>query len=159
MILSVAYRTTRRLLSALAVAVRHDASKDAELLVLRHENAVLRRHVARVLRLPETSSVLAGASMRQGRMAVGSVLLKLRMIGYRRGMVIGRVAATGLSRHDERVRDAATVADERSGQGHGDPRASPSADRAAPATRPAAGGFTASDRALLHRVSAHVIGP
>ena len=48
MILSVVYRTTRRLLSALAVAVRHYASKDAELLVLRHENAVLRRHVERV---------------------------------------------------------------------------------------------------------------
>ena len=42
------YRTTRRLLSALAVAERHDASKDAELLVLRHENAVLRSHVAQV---------------------------------------------------------------------------------------------------------------
>jgi hypothetical protein len=39
MILSVAYRTTRHLLSALAVAVRHDASKDAELLVLCHEDA------------------------------------------------------------------------------------------------------------------------
>jgi putative transposase len=47
MILSVVYRTTRRLLGALAVAVRHDASKDAELLVLRHENAVLRRQVER----------------------------------------------------------------------------------------------------------------
>lgn len=48
MVLSLVYRTTRRLLGALAVAVRHDASKDAELLVLRHENAVLRRHVQRV---------------------------------------------------------------------------------------------------------------
>jgi len=48
MILSIVYRTTRRLLSALAVAARHDASKDAELLVLRHENAVLRRQVERV---------------------------------------------------------------------------------------------------------------
>ena len=48
MILSVVYHTTRRLLGALAVAVRHDASKDAELLVLRHENAVLRRHIERV---------------------------------------------------------------------------------------------------------------
>ena len=48
MILSVVYRTTRRLLGALAVAVRYDASKDAELLVLRHENAVLRRQVERV---------------------------------------------------------------------------------------------------------------
>lgn len=45
MILSIVYRTTRRLLDALAVAVRHDASKDVELLVLRHENAVLRRQV------------------------------------------------------------------------------------------------------------------
>ena len=35
MILSVVYRTTRRLISARAVAVRHDATKDAELLVLR----------------------------------------------------------------------------------------------------------------------------
>lgn len=48
MILSVVYRTTRRLLSALAVAVRDDAAKDAELLVLRHKNAVLRCHVVRV---------------------------------------------------------------------------------------------------------------
>ena len=48
MILSVVYRTTRRLLDALALAVRHDVSKDAELLVLRHENAVLRRHAERV---------------------------------------------------------------------------------------------------------------
>ena len=47
-ILSLVYRTTRRLLGALAVAVRHDASKDAELLVLRHENSVLRRQVERV---------------------------------------------------------------------------------------------------------------
>src|ERR1051326_7872034 len=48
MILSVVYRTTRHLLCALAVAVRRDASKDAELRVLRHENAVLRRQVERV---------------------------------------------------------------------------------------------------------------
>src|SRR5579884_358616 len=34
-ILSLVCRTTRRILSALAVAVRHDASKDTELLVLR----------------------------------------------------------------------------------------------------------------------------
>jgi hypothetical protein len=48
LILAIVYRTTRRLLSALAVAVRHDASKDADLLVLRHEYAVLRRQVERV---------------------------------------------------------------------------------------------------------------
>lgn len=48
MILSIVYRTARHLPGALAIAVRHDASKDAELLVLRHENAVLRRSVAPV---------------------------------------------------------------------------------------------------------------
>jgi hypothetical protein len=47
-VLFLVYRTTRRLLGALAVAVRHDVSKDAELLVLRHGNGVLCRQVGRV---------------------------------------------------------------------------------------------------------------
>jgi putative transposase len=45
MIVSLLYRVCRRLLSAPAVLLRRDSTKDAELLVLRHENAVLRRHV------------------------------------------------------------------------------------------------------------------
>jgi putative transposase len=44
-ILSTVYAVTRRLLSLPALLLRRDVSKDAELLVLRHENAVLRRHV------------------------------------------------------------------------------------------------------------------
>jgi hypothetical protein len=48
MVLFLVYRTTRRLLGALAVAVRHDVSEDAELLVLRRENGVLCRQVGRV---------------------------------------------------------------------------------------------------------------
>ncbi|WP_246144475.1 hypothetical protein [Actinacidiphila oryziradicis] len=48
MILSMVYAVTRRLLSLPALLLRRDVSKDAELLVLRHENAVLRRHVPRV---------------------------------------------------------------------------------------------------------------
>jgi hypothetical protein len=42
-ILSTVYAVTRRLLSLPALLLRRDVSKDAELLVLRHENAVLRR--------------------------------------------------------------------------------------------------------------------
>ena len=47
MLLSLIYLLVRRLLAAVVVALRSDVSKDAELLVLRHEIAVLRRHVSR----------------------------------------------------------------------------------------------------------------
>jgi len=42
-LLSLLYRLVRCLLGLLAVLVRSDLSKDVELLVLRHENQVLRR--------------------------------------------------------------------------------------------------------------------
>ncbi|MFE2988585.1 integrase [Streptomyces sp. NPDC059262] len=48
MILSTVYAVTRRLLSLPALLLRRDVTKDAELLVLRHETAVLRRHVPRL---------------------------------------------------------------------------------------------------------------
>jgi hypothetical protein len=48
LLLSILYRLVRCLLGLTAVLMRRDLSKDAELLVLRHENAVLRRQVARV---------------------------------------------------------------------------------------------------------------
>jgi hypothetical protein len=47
MLISVIYLVVRRLLDVLIVVMRSDASKDAEVLVLRHENAVLRRQVGR----------------------------------------------------------------------------------------------------------------
>ncbi|MGW3658810.1 integrase core domain-containing protein [Streptomyces sp. NPDC005151] len=45
MIVSLLYHVTGRLLSVPAVLLRRDTAKDAELLVLRHENAVLRRQL------------------------------------------------------------------------------------------------------------------
>jgi putative transposase len=48
MLITIAYRITRKLLGALATVARHDVTKDAELLVLRHENTVLRRHGTKV---------------------------------------------------------------------------------------------------------------
>jgi len=45
MLLSLVYRLVRCLLGLLAVLARSDLSKDAELLVLRHENQVLRRQL------------------------------------------------------------------------------------------------------------------
>jgi transposase InsO family protein len=46
MLLSLVYRLLRCLVGLLAVLVRSDLSKDAELLVLRHENQVMRRQLA-----------------------------------------------------------------------------------------------------------------
>jgi putative transposase len=48
LLLSILYQLARGLLGLITVLVQPDLSKDAELLVLRHENAVLRRQVARV---------------------------------------------------------------------------------------------------------------
>ena len=49
MIFSGVYLLMRCLLGSLMVLARREVSKDAELLVLRHENAVLRRQISRVL--------------------------------------------------------------------------------------------------------------
>ena len=46
-IFSVAYQLARCLLGCLMVLSRREVSKDAEVLVLRHENAVLRRQIGR----------------------------------------------------------------------------------------------------------------
>ena len=50
MLLSLVYRLVRCLFGLLAVLARSDLSKDAELLVLRHENQVLRRQLTGRLR-------------------------------------------------------------------------------------------------------------
>jgi putative transposase len=45
MIVPLLYQVTRHLLSVPAVLLRRDTAKDAELPVLRHENAMLRRQL------------------------------------------------------------------------------------------------------------------
>ena len=46
--ISVSYLLVRGLLGCLMVLTRREVSKDAELLVVRHENAVLRRQISQV---------------------------------------------------------------------------------------------------------------
>ena len=47
-LLKIVYLLTCRVLGLAVLAFRGDRAKDAELLVLRHQNAVLRRHGGRV---------------------------------------------------------------------------------------------------------------
>jgi hypothetical protein len=74
-IISVVYLLVRCLLSCLAVLTRHQVSKDAELLVLRHENAVLRRRVGRVRYEPGDRLWLTALSRLVPRRRWGEVFL------------------------------------------------------------------------------------
>ena len=47
-LLMIVYLLVRRVLGLAVLVFRRDLAKDAELLVLRHENAVLRRHAGRI---------------------------------------------------------------------------------------------------------------
>jgi putative transposase len=62
LLLSISYWLVRWLLGLGTVLMRRDLSKDAELLVLRHKNAVLHRQVARVHYRPIDRMWLAALS-------------------------------------------------------------------------------------------------
>lgn len=73
MIVSVVCLVVRFLLGCLMMLTRHQASKNAELLVLRHENAVLHRQVGRVRYEPGDRLWLAALSRLVPRRRRGEV--------------------------------------------------------------------------------------
>jgi transposase InsO family protein len=72
-IFSALYLLARCLLGCLMVMARREVSKDAELLVLRHENAVLRRQISRVRYQPADRLWLAALSRLVPRCLWGDV--------------------------------------------------------------------------------------
>jgi hypothetical protein len=67
MVWSLMYTLTRRALGLMVLGVRGEAAKDVELLVLRHEVALLRRQVARPALQPADRVLLAALSRRLPR--------------------------------------------------------------------------------------------
>jgi putative transposase len=88
-IFSVVYRLARCLLGCLMLLARREGSKDAELLVLRHENAVLRRQVGRVRYQPADRLWLAALSRLIPRRRWGEVfaVTPATLLAWRRRLV------------------------------------------------------------------------
>ena len=82
MIFPAAYQLTRCLLGCLMLLARHEASKEAELLVLRHENAVLRRQARRVRYQPADRLWLAALSLYRSKTRHVLPDLRVRGVGY-----------------------------------------------------------------------------
>lgn len=72
-IVSLVYQVARKLLALPAVLLRRDVTKEAELLVLRHENAVLTRQLAGPRRVqPGGAAVAPGAVLAATPTPVGA---------------------------------------------------------------------------------------
>ena len=89
MIFLAAYLLARCLLSCLMLLARREASKDAELLVLRHENAVLRRQIVRVRGRPADRLWLAALSrlMPQNRWGAVFAVAPATLLAWHRRLV------------------------------------------------------------------------
>ena len=110
MIFSVAYLLARRLLGCLMVLARREVSKDAELLVLRHQNAVLRRQIGRVRYQPGDRLWLAALSRLIPRRRWGEVfaVTPATLLAWHRRLVTRRWDYT-TRRRPGRPRTAAAI--------------------------------------------------
>ena len=110
MLISFAYRLTRKILGAVATVARRDVSSEAELLVLRHENTVLRRHVKKVCYRTQDRLWFAALSalIPRRRWAEVFPVTPGTMLTWHRKLAAGKYSTTpyrsGRRPTDERVR-------------------------------------------------------
>ena len=100
MIISVCYLLARCLLNCLRVLARREVSKDAEFLVLRHENAVLRHQIGRVRYQPGDRLWLAALSRLIPRWRWGEVftVTPATLLAWHRRLVTAWSPASGITR-------------------------------------------------------------
>jgi putative transposase len=91
-IFTLVYLIVRSVPGLLAIQFRRDLSKDAELLVLRHENAVLRRHVARVRYEPADRAWLAALArlVPRGRWSEVFPVTPATLLAWHRKLAAGK---------------------------------------------------------------------
>ena len=92
MLFKIVYLLVRRILGLAVLISRSDLAKDAELLVLRHENAVLRRHAGRVLYDPADRVWLAALArlIPRGRWAAIFPITPATLLAWHRRLVAGK---------------------------------------------------------------------
>jgi transposase len=110
-IISVVYLLVRCLLGCLKVVIRHQVSKDAELLVLRHENAVLRRQISRVRYQPGDRLWLAATSrlIPRQRWAEVFAVTPATLLAWHRRLVARKWDYTSRRRRPGRPSTAAAI--------------------------------------------------
>jgi len=111
-ITSLLYRATRALLSVPAVLLRRETAKDAELLVLRHENAVLRRQLTSPVRYePADRFWLAALSSLIPRRRWSSVfpVTPGTLLAWHRRLIARKWDYSGRRRHTGRPPTAAAL--------------------------------------------------
>jgi putative transposase len=105
-IISVVYLLLRCLLGYLTVLARRQVSKDAELLMLRHQNTVLRRQAGRVRYQPADRLWLAALSRLVPRRRWGGVFMvtPATLLAWHRRLVARKWDYANLCRSNNRLR-------------------------------------------------------
>jgi hypothetical protein len=112
MLFKIVYLLVRRILGLAVLISRSDLAKDAELLVLRHENAVLRRHAGRVRYGPADRVWLAALArlIPRRRWAAIFPITPATLLAWHRRLVAANTTRASGARQAARRQDRASPA-------------------------------------------------